>query len=474
MHVSATTDTSPADPKLIDAFRSFADAILIRLREAVTANGVAQRLRRWVVFEGESFRDDGEFKPHYWSLLESMLNAELLNDEVITSSVKTLFDAGVLYTPTVNEGGKPKVNPTFDEMKLDLVRYLMSEAIVTLVDRAGSLCPPEQTIRDAGIELVRLRTKPQPWSLAIPLINLSSEIVPLSFGRFRLTSLSDQEKSRLWGRGFINVQMIRFVDLLRAAVKLDYSGMHEKALPMMFGQFAEGQLVHELTVEAGHLVTAFRLLKSGDVGAPIYVHIEGDTPAGMGTQIHYQTSDNLLPECFELHASDVPMVQETFAALQTADANGKLSSLDVALRRFNLSYARRDTDDKVIDFAIAFEATILHGLKDELRYRLALRTAALLRAKYDPAWTHAFMKQFYDVRSLVVHEGIRLHEAVKKKVKLPMADFVAQSADLLRATLREYIRAAATGKSIQEVTDELDHSIAASLKSKTASTSDPA
>jgi hypothetical protein len=466
--VSTTSGPSPVDPKLIDAFRAFTGEILIRLREAVATSGVEQRLRRWVVFEGESFRDDGEFKPHYWPLLESLLNAEIWKDSVIALRVKTLFDAGLLYTPTVNENGKPKVNPTFDEMMPDLVRYLLSP-VVTLIDRVDSLDPPEQSIREAAIELVRLRTEPQPWALAIPLINLSSEIVPLTFGRLTLAPLNDQEKGRLWGTGSIHVEMIRFLDLLHATLKLGYSGMHQKVLRETLGQFAVGPLEHELTVEAGHVVTAFRLQKCGEVGAPIYVHLERDIPAGMGNQIRYQTSDNLLPERLELLAADVSKVEETFTALRAAHANGKLGSLEVALRRFNLSYARREADDKVIDFAIAFEATVLHGLKEELRYRLALRTAALLRADHESVSTCAFMKQFYDIRSLVVHEGVSLHQAVIKKAKMPVAEFVGRSADLLRATLREYVRAAASGKSIKEVGDGLDVLIAASLKPEVAS-----
>src|SRR5262249_54125864 len=149
-----------------------------------------------------------------------------------------------------------------------------------------------------------------------------------------------------------------------------------------------------------------------------HAHLEEHGISSMGNQTLYRTDDHLEPERFELRASEVAQVKETFNSFQTASTTGTLASLDIAIRRFNLSYARGTSDDRLIDFAIAYEAAVLHGLKDELRYRLAVRTAALLRETHKPDLTFTFMKQFYDVRSKVVHEGVPLHLALKKvKVK---------------------------------------------------------
>jgi hypothetical protein len=420
-----------------------------------------------VVFEGENFHDEGEFRPHYWALLESMQNAELWDDVAVAASVKVLFDAGVLFTPNVfDEEGKLKPDPTFDEMKPDLVRYLMSH-LARVIDDANSLHPTDDAIRDAAVLFVRSQTEPQPWSLSIPLINLSSEVVPLTFGRLILMSLTDEEKNGLWETGSMQVEMIRLLDLLRACLKLRYSGVHAK--PVNLGTLAVGPLEHELRVEAEHVVTALRLLKGGDVGAPIYVHVEANTPTRMGNQVLFLTDDSLTPEKYELNASEVPRVQETFAALRAADANGTLRSLDVALRRFNQSYARRFPDDEVIDFAIAFESTILQDVEHELGYRLALRTAALLRDEYEPAETQRFMKWFYTVRSRVVHAGMPLHVVLKKTKgpgltePTPQADFVQRIANLLRAALRAYVRAAASARSVADVNAELDACIVAGI-----------
>ena len=52
----------------------------------------------------------------------------------------------------------------------------------------------------------------------------------------------------------------------------------------------------------------------------------------------------------------------------------------ISLRRFNYSLTSFRYDDKLIDMVIAFEALLFkNGEKNELLYRLKIRTAKLLR-----------------------------------------------------------------------------------------------
>lgn len=308
----------------------------------------------------------------------------------------------------------------------------------------------------------------------MPLTNLSSEVVPIAFGRLTLEALGDDEKGQIWGPGSIHVEMIRLLDLVRATLKLSYGGVYERATK--HGAISVGPLESELRKEASHVVTALRLLKSGQVGAPIYAHLEKRGMSGIGNQTLFRTDDHLLPDKFELRGCEIAQVQGIFDSLQTASANGMLAPLDIAIRRFNLSYARPTPDDRLIDFAIAYESSVLHGLKDELRYRLALRTAALLRESHKPDSIFTFMKKFYDVRSFVVHEGVALHLALKKeKVKrdgstedMPTGEFIARAGELLRACLRVYLRAAASGSSIGTLNKALDAQILSHLQAAAA------
>jgi|GEM_PF-3644708 len=462
---------STAERELVEAFQAFARVVLTRLREAAVDVVIQTRLRHRVLFEGEDFYDDGEFRPRYWPLVDTIWDAKLWNDATIEASVRTLLEAGVLFPPTVTgNDGQRIADPSFEAMNPELVQGLLPQIVAT-AEEAKSLEPPDEVLRNAAISFIRSRTEPQPWSFSVPLINLSSEVVPITFGRLTLDPLGDDEKSRLWGPGSIHVEMIRLLDLLRSTLKLSYCGVHEKA--MKHGAVSVGPFEAELRSEAGHLVTALRLLKSGQVGAPIYAHLEEEHGMShMGNQTPYRTDEDLSPDRFELRGCEIAQVQEIFNSLQKANANGTLAALDIALRRFNLSYARSTPDDRVVDFAIAYEASVLHGVKDELRYRLALRTAALLRETYKPDATSTFMKKFYDVRSQVVHEGVPLHVALKKqKVKrygstesMPAGEFISHAGELLRACLCVYLRVAASGSSIGTLNEELDAQIISSLQ----------
>jgi hypothetical protein len=453
----------------IESFRVFAEFVLVRLREAAAGTAIDMRLHHRVVFEGESFYDDGEFRPRFWPLADAIWNAGLWNDEEIGSSLRVLLDCGVLFLPDVaDEGGQRVENPSFDQMKPGLFQDLLPH-VIGIAEKAKSLEPSDDMLRDAAVAFIRSRTRAQAWSFSVPLINLTSDVASITFGRLTLGPMSDEEKSRIWGSGSMQVEMIRLLDLLRATLKLSYEGVREKA--SKYGFVAVGPLEAELRTEAGNAVTALRLLKRGQIGAPIYAHLEEHGIAGMGNQTLYRTSDHLEPAKFELLASEVEEVQGMFSELQTATGNGTLASLDIAIRRFHQSYSRGGGDDQVIDLAIAFEAMVLQGVKEELGYRLAVRAAALLRDTRDPAETFMLMGQFYRVRSKVVHEGVPLHLALRQqRVKrlgsanrMPPDEFVALVADLLRACLRAYLRAAASGQSVGAVNDLLDQQVISSL-----------
>jgi hypothetical protein len=127
------------DPALVSAFRAFATIVLVRLRQAVTNTDVKQRLRRRVVFTGEDFHEEGDVRPNYWPVSFAIQNAELWNDPTVETSVKAFLDACVLFLPVVVGGdGKPITDPTFDDMKPELVRDLMSPLLRLIEERTRS------------------------------------------------------------------------------------------------------------------------------------------------------------------------------------------------------------------------------------------------------------------------------------------------------------------------------------------------
>lgn len=79
---------------------------------------------------------------------------------------------------------------------------------------------------------------------------------------------------------------------------------------------------------------------------------------------------------YEFQQSDIPRVNELLKNMRNLDKEKKHHNIDIALRRFHLSYHGR-FEDRIIDQMIAFESLYL-GYDSELKYRLALRVAFLL------------------------------------------------------------------------------------------------
>jgi hypothetical protein len=80
-------------------------------------------------------------------------------------------------------------------------------------------------------------------------------------------------------------------------------------------------------------------------------------------------------------------------------------TLKVALDRFNYAYERDRIADKIIDYAISFEALFSKtGEKDSLVHKLATRSARLLKQNFDER-KEVFrkIKKFYAIRSKFVH-----------------------------------------------------------------------
>ena len=353
-----------------------------------------------------------------------------------------------------------------DPLTEDDRRSLISDLVVPffeVVAATGTLDPPQEAIEAAVRAYVDYDRADHEWTLLVPLLNLDAESDTVDVGSFRIEKLTLTEKSELWSPEPIIGQMLDFRHVYHTRRKLIHRGSHRGHPRQKI--FTVANEVNQLVVAAKEVMTALRLTNSGAVGAPLHIHRIG-AHALAGSMNEYRTNDDLAPERYVLRTTDEPMLQTIHGHLRALREASKLADLEVALRRFNLSYSRTTLEDELIDYSIALEATVLHGLREELRYRLAMRGAALLRASEPPVRVHLFLQKLYDVRSLIVHEGKRLVDAVKaKKVRLtpndePMAAdaFMREAERLVRATLVTYLGALAAGAdaTLSSVNKELD------------------
>ena len=140
-------------------------------------------------------------------------------------------------------------------------------------------------------------------------------------------------------------------------------------------------------------------------------------------------------------------------------------ALNIAIKRYNDSFVRRDVEDRIIDLMIAFEAFFLKkGEKMELTFKLALRTAIFLGGG-DRENLFEFMKKAYSTRSDIVH-GIKPINKIKVKKGINSKEsdeytpqeFLNKLEEILRECLLKYIREY-KGYKIEKLINSIDKKI---------------
>ena len=184
---------------------------------------------------------------------------------------------------------------------------------------------------------------------------------------------------------------------------------------------------------ADDVLTALRLFKQGRVQCPGTVSGVQAWFLGAALSFGSRVSDPVSFNNYELGEGEVEGLQNLWRDLTDGRLEGR-RFFDMALRRFNIAFERRQPDDQIVDLMIAAESLFLdRSNRGEQRFRLALRAAKFVESpRYDPRQVFALMREAYDRRSDLVHGGFI------KKVKLPdkpdatLHDLVLASEEILR------------------------------------------
>ena len=131
-------------------------------------------------------------------------------------------------------------------------------------------------------------------------------------------------------------------------------------------------------------------------------------------------------------------------------------SLDLALKRFNSAFTRREPDDSVVDLAIALEASLAQGKQAGLTKELQLRSVALVGRQIPNI--HERMGLLYKIRGKLVHHGHDLGTALRAcKSSLTPKEYLVQVRGDVRTILSEYLsRCTAHGKALGGINEMLD------------------
>ena len=466
-----TQKNDATNTELDDFFLIFARAALFHLEQWIKAEELWGTSYLRCNFEGLGFHFQFDSLPGFGQLLESHL-PDLLSMEKTQLCVEKHLQAGIWPSSEYGTGE-------------ELYWRVISALIVPLAESCQEF--DSWPLTDEQILGLYHRCRAgwgdasSHFTITFPLLNFSSGLEqPRQLGgHLSLAPFTPTDKTFLWNEDAkrfsfspppmdvttFTLVTWKLAGTFSAPKKEDASDMSPTR--------------QEALNELEDILSAMRLLKRGNVGTPaIYqkrlepVLWEGTRMCAPLTQTRY-LSFGFMP--YEFRESDITPLQDlvdTLQQLRLSQPSGAslYGDLSIGLRRFNQSYERNILEDQLIDLTIALESTLLESLKEELTYRLAVRGAALLADAEDP-WepkkSRALLSAMYDVRSLIVHNGLQLSDKdiLKKIRKLEMQpkEFFQQCEQVVRDVLRAYVRRRKKGQSVRDVNEDLEARIVGGL-----------
>lgn len=180
--------------------------------------------------------------------------------------------------------------------------------------------------------------------------------------------------------------------------------------------FAQTKWVVEMTFkrpranrepDSGHVVaervlTLLRIFQEGSVAVPSL----------WSRGLHGTMATGSPARAFGARYALSPAEVEPFSALATwawpALGQAMPPALALAYRRFAHAIERSSPDDALIDHAIALEALVMPGVKQENRFRFSMRVATLVsRTEEERVTAFETARRIYDARSDIVHGSAR-------------------------------------------------------------------
>jgi Apea-like HEPN len=492
MEVQATNDKIN---ELEQSFLKFARETLSHMESWIRVEGLTGFNYFAHTFEGTGYQRWAAMTAEYGTLLQRHI-LDILALEETQQCVQKHVQVDVLL-PSLQENTESDATEnasqdgsysqqTKQQVVLDLFVPLI-ECLKQQEDQGADIYSAVATLTDEKL-LEQYRRLRDLWSdplehvdITFPLVNFSCDVKEsqqLSPHLF-LCPLTPADKTSLWNddaKHFpFSVPPLEARALMSLSWKL--SGIYSFPKNGLSNQNATKQ---EVLYELGDIITALRLLKKGDIGAPA-IYEKSHTPVlwqgvRMVNMLQQVRQFPRTPfQYYELSEQGIPVLKELVNALHQLRKRQVTPSLygdmTVALRRFNQSYNRELPEDQIIDLTITLESSLLAKVRDELSYRLSLRGAALLMptGKWEPSESQALLKGMYDIRSKIVHEGQLLSDLEKnikklQRAEMPPREFPQQCEDIVRDVLKVYALSEATGQSMEQINDALDKSILESLR----------
>jgi len=478
---------------LEDLFVTFAHVILAQM-----ISWVEQGEDLTYVYEKISFTEEGGYTQvletvrDYLMLLQRH-NEFILAMEAADNCARRYWESGLFRFPqnlTLPDGaGSTLTSPTFEQVRSMVIQDLIF-TINDICTRCNTLQPTDEQMIEQYQRIKELWTATTiQVDVTFPLLNFRSDLQQeYRIGtQLHLAPFPSEEKTVVWNEGGYDHAMIpKPMELhIFATVQFKLSGVRHQVKDMPVGTCTTEGIVNEL----GNVLTAFRLLKQGDIGAPAIFEKDHTSSVWQTPALNRSLNDyrvRQLQSIYTLSETDLPTLETLLNELHTLnipqrrsgkqkaqrDTQKPYGDLAVALRRFNQAYGRDVREDQIIDLTVALERCLLADTKEELNYKFALRGAAVLariKAKdWNPHKSHLLLKVMYDARSAIVHDGKQLADLEEKlkvlhDVGIPPQNFVQECENIVRLVLRAYVTQVVASQSPKEIVKDLDRYIVDSL-----------
>lgn len=219
----------------------------------------------------------------------------------------------------------------------------------------------------------------------------------------------------------------------------------------------EAENFRQAETEGYPILSALRLLKPNLVGVNIFLVHLVDTlqayryPSGMEADMLSRRVNKGIYELKKTDTSDVINLSSSISEML------KDRKIRLAIGRFNMLYAARWIDTRLLDNVIALEALYLPG-KLEKKFRLCCYMSSTLSSEEqttEEIW--AYVEKAYDLRSDIVHGSRSLDPIVKigkgeNRTEIPIEIFADKIEEYTRESIKKFVE---RGESIGKVQSDI-------------------
>ena len=184
---------------------------------------------------------------------------------------------------------------------------------------------------------------------------------------------------------------------------------------------------------------SFRLFKSGAIGYnAIYDHNISEWRQGLARSSPHPTP-HFFGLSYKLNKTEENELKGFWKFIKEVKIGDIDKNINLAIRRFNSAYEKKNDEDRMIDFVIALES--LFSKKGErnipLRFKLGLRTSLLLgKNTQEREIIKQEIQEIYDARSSMVHGG----DVTKLRAFRDLKDLINCAEEYVRRTIKALLQ----------------------------------